>query len=472
MNAASNSYSDLFQKQKTFHLQVKHSSHDLRIQKLKRLRKAIVERELEIQKALHADLKKAPTETQLTEIFPTLTEIDHAIKNLKKWMKVVSAPTPWSLLGSRSHVHIEPKGVVLIIAPWNYPFQLTMIPLISAISAGNCIVLKPSEFAPQTSRWVHNLIAELFSENEIACIEGGPEVSQSLLELPFDHIFFTGSTRLGKEVMKSAAEHLSSVTLELGGKSPAILDKSADLPSATKRIIWGKFINAGQTCVAPDYVLLHQSQLADFLEYAKKWIQAFYGETEEARKSSPDFCRIIHRRHYERLKLLLQESITRGAQIHAGGQFDDRDLYISPTLLSGIEFSHPLMNEEIFGPILPVLVYSHLDEVYERLRSQGKPLALYIFSQDQKNTEQILAHTSSGGTAINNTLLHLLNPHLPFGGAGPSGQGRYHGKHGFKEFSHTRSILTQGQFNATELMYPPYFAGVQRWVKLAMKFLT
>jgi aldehyde dehydrogenase (NAD+) len=470
MNDASRStLENTFYLQKSRARTLKKTRSAERIQRLKQLKDSIQNRFPAIKNALLKDLRKSGTESDLTEILPTLAELDFAIRNLSKWTQSRKVGTPLTLLGSRSEIRFEPKGTVLIIGPWNYPFQLMMIPLISAIAAGNCCILKPSELAPAVSSVLTELIASTFEPHEIACFEGDAEISQSLLKLPFDHIFFTGSGRLGKVVMNAAANHLSSVTLELGGKSPAIIDSSANLKKAAQSIIWGKFVNAGQTCVAPDYVFVHRDHLSKFIDEARFSVQSLYGPTEEKRASSQDFGRIVNSAHFQRLKRLLEDSQQEGAQIEMGGILDENDFYISPTLLSHIRPGSTIMKDEIFGPLLPILTYTSLDEVYNHIESYGRPLAQYIFSENGKRIEEILKNTTSGGTAINTTLVHLMNPHLPFGGVGASGMGNYHGFYGFKTFSHERSVLRQGRFNPTRFLYPPYRKTTQRIMNLILK---
>lgn len=467
-----NKFRESFEKQKHHFPSVRSTSAETRILKLKKLRNAITTRSAEIKEALYKDFRKPAAEVDITEIFTTLAELDFAVKNLKRWMKPAKTATPIALLGARSEIRYEPKGVVLIIGPWNYPFHLMITPLISAISAGNCVIAKPSEVAPHTSRLVKSLVAQVFDEAEVACFEGDATVSQNLLKLPFDHIFFTGSTRLGKIVMEAAARHLSSVTLELGGKSPVIVEKSANLAQAAKRIMWGKFLNGGQTCVAPDYLYIHEDQLSEFIAESKKAIQTSFGKTESEREKSKDLTRIINSAHYQRIKKLTQDTLHQGAQAETGGVFNDLENYVSPTLLTKITSQSPIMSEEIFGPVLPILTYSHLNEVYSALQSADKPLALYIFSQNQTKIEEILKNTTAGGTCINHTIIHLINPHLPFGGSGASGIGNYHGYFGFKTFSHERSILRQGSLAALDFLAPPYRERVKRLIALTLRFFT
>jgi len=356
-------------------------------------------------------------------------------------MKPQRVPTPLTLVGTHSAIHYEPRGVVLIIGPWNYPFQLVIAPLIAAIAAGNCVIVKPSELTAQTSRLLKSLLGEVFSEDEVAVVEGDHVITQELLALPFDHFFFTGSTRVGKIVAEAAARHLASTTLELGGKSPAVIDDSADLPSAAKRIVWGKFVNSGQTCIAPDYLMVSESRRPQLVEALKHSVAELYGATDAERRASKDLCRIINTRNYDRLKKMLDDTVKSGARIELGGEVDPAERYIAPTILTNVSPDSAVMAEEIFGPILPILTYRHLDEVAPFITARDKPLALYVFGEDEHAVDAVIATTTAGGTCVNNTLIHFANHHLPFGGVGPSGTGNYHGFFGFKAFSHERAVL-------------------------------
>ncbi|HEX8698211.1 MAG TPA: aldehyde dehydrogenase family protein [Myxococcaceae bacterium] len=427
-----------------------------RIARLKRLREAILARRAELAEALHRDFRKPATEVELTEVHPTLEELNHTVKHLKSWMKPSRVGTPIMLAGTKSVVRYEPKGLVLIIAPWNYPFALTINPLIAAVAAGNCVVLKPSEKTPHVSAFLESLVRDVFEEREVALLRGGAALGDALLEQPFDHFFFTGNPRIGQKVMAAASRHLSSVTLELGGKSPVIIDASADVKAAAERVMWGKFINAGQTCIAPDYVYVHTSREREFLEHARRTLASFYGETEAARLASHSFARLVDDGAFARVKEVLDRSVAAGARVETGGQSDPATRYLAPTLLSGVRPDMPLMEGEIFGPVLPVLTYERLDTVYAHIAAGGKPLALYVFSQNKAMVEEVFQRTTSGGAVVNNVLLHIANPNLPFGGVGMSGLGNYHGHHGFKTFSHERAVVVQQLPSAASLFFPPY----------------
>lgn len=427
-------------------------------------------RQPELQEAIHRDFRKNAGETDLTEIYPVISEINHAIRHLASWMRPQRVKTPLALWGTSSEIRYEPKGMVLILSPWNYPFNLLMSPLVAAIASGNCVMMKPSSKVPQTARFLKSLIDEVFPENEIALIEGSSAVADSLLELPFDHIFFTGSPRIGKTVMQAAANHLASVTLELGGKSPAVIDETADIKTATERLLWGKFLNAGQTCVAPDYLLIHESRLGAFLNEAKRALTKRYGPNEGSRQQSPDFCRLVSTGHLEGLKKILADSINAGAKIETGGAIDDSERYLAPTILTGVTPESPIMKEEIFGPILPVITFRSVPEAISLIQSKEKPLALYVFSSDARQIESLIRNTTSGGTCVNTLIIHLGNPHLPFGGVGMSGMGNYHGFYGFKTFSHERAVLRQGWPDILKFFYPPYTPTVRKLIDLLTRY--
>jgi aldehyde dehydrogenase (NAD+) len=461
----------LFALQQTNRWRVARTTARERRATLGRLGAAIAARRGEIAAAAYADFRKAPAEVEVTEIHPVLAEIGLTRRHLARWMRPRRVRTPLLLFGTRSEIRHEPRGVVLILAPWNYAFSLVVAPLVAAIAAGNCVILKPSEKSPATSAFLRRFIGEVFDESEVAVVEGGAEAADALLELPFDHVFFTGGTRIGRKVMAAAARHLASVTLELGGKSPAIVDETADVRAAAERIVWGKFVNAGQTCVAPDYVLVHASRAAAFVAEARRTLAARYGGTPEAHAGNPDFCRIVDVGHFERLADLLARSVAAGAVVEAGGATVAGERYVAPTILSGVGFDAPLMEEEIFGPILPVLTYADIDEALARMRPLGKPLALYVFSRRRATVEHILANTTAGGTSVNTTLLHYGNPHLPFGGVGNSGQGNYHGAFGFRAFSHQRAVLRQREPSLARFLFPPYRGTLHEIGRRALRLL-
>ena len=462
----------IFRAQRANQAAIRRTSAAQRIAKLEKLRAAILAREQAIRDAMFADFRKSPTEVDMTEIFAALVEIKDAIHELPAWMEPRPVSTPMSLFGTRSEIHYEPRGVALIIGPWNYPFQLVIAPLVAAIAAGNCAIVKPSELTAKTSAVLAELLGSVFAEDEIAVIEGDHVVAGQLLALPFDHFFFTGSTRVGRIVAEAAAKHLASTTLELGGKSPAVVDDSADLATTAKRLVWGKFVNAGQTCIAPDYVMVSTRKQAALVDALRGAIAHAYGETEEARRASTDLCRVIDDRNFARLKKLLDDTVAGGAKVEIGGATDAAERYIAPTVLTGVQADSAIMSEEIFGPILPIVTYESIDEVAPFITARDKPLALYVFGTDRERVDAVIDNTTAGGTCVNTTLLHFVNPNLPFGGVGASGTGNYHGFFGFRAFSHERGILRQGRIDLTKRVYPPYTAGVKKMLGWMFKLFA
>lgn len=443
-----------------------------RRERILRIAKWVKGHKKEIRQAQHDDFRKPATEVDLTEIFPVLVEANHAAKDVKKWMKPQRVSRSLALASASARIHYEPRGTALIISPWNYPLNLTLCPLISALAAGCTAILKPSEMTPHTSALMAGMIEELFPEEEVALFEGDAEVAQALQEKPFDHVFFTGSPAIGKLVMKAAAEHLTTVTLELGGKSPAIVDRSAHLEDAAKKIVWGKWVNQGQTCIAPDYVLVHADVRDRLVEELQEQISSFYGKTSDKRQASPDLARIINRSHFDRLQKLLDQSVAEGARVIYGGTCDPDDRWIEPTLLVDVPADAPAMQEEIFGPILPIVEFDDLDEAVGLVRSKEKPLALYLFTTDGDVTDRVLHETSAGGSCVNDVALHFLHPNLPFGGVNHSGHGASHGIFGFKAFSHERAVLRHHRFSALKLMAPPYGSLQKLLTKLTVRFLS
>lgn len=440
--------SSIIAAQREYYLTCATRDIDFRIDNLKKLKGAILKYENRLYDSLKKDLGKSPFEAYATEIGYTLEELSYHIANLKKWAKPTKVRTDFVNFFSRSFILHEPLGAVLVIAPWNYPFQLLFCPLIGAISAGNCIALKPAQYSGNTSAVMKEMIAETFDEKYISVFTGGSAVIQGLLDERFDYIFFTGSTHLGKIVMEKASHHLTPVTLELGGKSPCIVDVDADIDIAARRITFGKFLNAGQTCIAPDYLMTHKKIKKQLIDRIRHYITLFYGQDPQ---KSPDYGRIINQERFAGLAEFIKTGM-----VAAGGKIDPDDRYIAPTLLDCVKPDDPIMQEEIFGPILPILEYSNLDEVISFINSREKPLALYFFSSSKYKQNKILAATSSGGACINDTIVHLTNPRLPFGGVGFSGMGSYHGKFSFDTFSHHRSILSKSTLLDTLLRYPPY----------------
>lgn len=421
---------------------------DYRIEKLKDLKKCILKYEADITAALKADLNKAPLEAYETELGMILEELNHTIRHLKAWSKKEKAKVPLISFRLTSYAVWEPYGIVLIMSPWNYPFQLALAPLIGSIAAGNCAVVKPSAYSPNTSAIIAKILSECFNENYVAVIEGGREANQALLLEKFDYIFFTGSVDVGRLVMEAASKNLTPVTLELGGKSPCIVANDADLEVTARRIVWGKFLNAGQTCVAPDYLLVQKGAKAELFEHMKKYIKQFYGDNP---CNNDDFPRIINIKHFHRLKGLLSNG-----KIITGGNSDEAFLKIAPTILDNIRWSDEIMQEEIFGPILPVLEYDNLSEIIHLINSRPKPLALYLFTTNHDTEQKIVQSISFGGGCINDTIIHVSSPHIPFGGVGDSGMGGYHGKWSFETFSHKKGILKNLGSSDISLRFPPY----------------
>ncbi|HCY6094731.1 TPA: aldehyde dehydrogenase [Staphylococcus aureus] len=433
-----------------------------RKEQLKKLSKAIKSYESDILEALYTDLGKNKVEAYATEIGITLKSIKNARKELKNWTKTKNVDTPLYLFPTKSYIKKEPYGTVLIIAPFNYPFQLVFEPLIGAIAAGNTAIIKPSELTPNVARVIKRLINETFDANYIEVIEGGIEETQTLIHLPFDYVFFTGSENVGKIVYQAASENLVPVTLEMGGKSPVIVDETANIKVASERICFGKFTNAGQTCVAPDYILVHESVKDDLITALSKTLREFYGQNIQ---QSPDYGRIVNLKHYHRLTSLLNSA---QMNIVLGGHSDEDERYIEPTLLDHVTNDSAIMQEEIFGPILPILTYQSLDEAIAFIHQRPKPLSLYLFSEDENATQRVINELSFGGGAINDTLMHLANPKLPFGGVGASGMGRYHGKYSFDTFTHEKSYIFKSTRLESGVHLPPY-KGKFKYIKAFFK---
>lgn len=464
--------SEIFGAQKKIALSWRNSTAKDRIANLKKLKEWIMSNKKLIQEAIYQDFKKPGAETDLTEIFPITSEINHAVKNLESWMKPQKVSTPLSMVGTSGKVIYEPKGTSLIIGPWNYPFNLAIGPLISALAAGCPAILKPSELTPHTSQLIDKMITELFDPSEVAVFQGGVDMSQQLLALPFDHIFFTGSPEVGKIVMEAAAKNLSSVTLELGGKSPVIIDSDADLKDAAEKLIRGKYINAGQTCVAPDYIFAHVDIKEQLISELTSAIQRMYDPKYKGIETSKDLARIINDKNFERLEGLLEDALVKGAKVEFGGKKDPIERYIEPTILTGLNTTMKIMEEEIFGPLLPILEYSDLDYTLNYINARPKPLALYYFGSDAENKKEILQKTSSGNTVINDCVIHFLHPNLPFGGVNNSGIGSAHGHFGFLAFSHQKGVLNQRiGYNNASLLKPPYNLATKKIISKLIKWL-
>jgi aldehyde dehydrogenase (NAD+) len=421
---------------------------NFRKESLIKLLNAVITHENEIIQALYDDFKKPAFEAVLTETSYVISELKETIKNLKSWSKPKRVFPSILNFPSTDYIYKEPYGRILIIAPWNYPFQLALCPLISAVAAGNQVVVKPSELTPKTSEIIAKIIAKVFDKNHVEVIEGGVEVSQKLLSERWDYIFFTGSVAVGKIVAKAAAENLTPVTLELGGKNPCIIDETANLKLAAKRIVWGKFMNAGQTCIAPDYILIQKDMKSHFIDYLKEEITKAYGENPS---DSPDFARIVNTKNWQRLVDMIEPE-----KVIFGGQTDIKNCYIAPTLMEEPLTDSEVMKDEIFGPILPIIAYDNESDIETIISRYEKPLALYIFTENRVFSKQMIQKYSFGGGCVNDTMVHFSNKRLPFGGVGHSGIGAYHGSLSFEVFSHKKSILKKSNFLDLPMRYAPY----------------
>lgn len=421
---------------------------EFRIRQLKKLYQWITVHEQEIMDALYMDLNKSNFEAYATEIGIVKEEIRYTLKHLRKWAAPKRVPTPITQFPSKSFIYPEPYGIVLIMSPWNYPFQLTIAPLVGAICAGNCAVVKPSAYSPHTTKVMADMLRELFQEKYIAVVEGGRQENQALLNEEFDYIFFTGSVNVGKYVMEKASAHLTPVSLELGGKSPCIVDETADLKLAAKRIVWGKFLNSGQTCVAPDYILVQNSVKDKLVRYMEKYIRKMFGKDP---MQNPDYPKMINEKHFNRVL-----GLTERAHVVCGGGSDVDMLKIEPTVLDQVTWESPVMQEEIFGPLLPVLTFYDIEEAIQMVNARPRPLALYYFTKDKQREAMMLKQVSYGGGCINDTIVHLATSHMPFGGVGNSGMGGYHGKDSFDTFTHKKSIMKKSVLLDIPIRYAPF----------------
>jgi len=442
----------VFSKQRDTALLLRASTTAERKLKIERLRDALLAHKEEVIAAGWSDFRKPATEVELTEILPVVAEANDALRNLKSWMKPKGVWPSRMMMGTKGYIQYEPKGRCLIVSPWNYPINLSLGPLISAIAAGNTAIIKPSEMTPAAAAVIGRIVTEVFDPEEVAVIEGDAQAAQALLELPFDHIFFTGSPAIGKVVMAAAAKHLTSVTLELGGKSPTIIDASANIELAAKNILWAKFTNNGQTCIAPDHIYVHADVHDAFVAACQQVLKNVYGDNAQ---QSEYLARMVNSRHAARVKSLLDDAVSRGAKVLAGGQTDDSDDYIAPTLLGSIPADATIMSEEIFGPLLPIIVYTDIQAVINKINAEPKPLALYVWSKNETMIDQVMRNTSSGGACINHCVVQFLHGNLPFGGVNNSGIGSAHGHFGFKAFSHERGIV-RTRIMLAKMFFPPY----------------
>lgn len=450
----------IIENQRSFFKEGKTKEVDFRINQLEKLKKSIIKYEGEIIDALKKDLNKSSFETYVTEIGTVIQEINHTIKHIRKWVRPKRVGTPIAQFISTSKIYSDPYGVALIISPWNYPFQLTMAPLIGSIAGGNCAVLKLSPYSANTSKIIDKIIGETFDENYIKVVQGGREVNKELLNEKFDYIFFTGGVSMGKIVMKAASKYLTPVTLELGGKSPCIIDETANLDLAAKRIIWGKLLNSGQTCIAPDYLLVHKSVKKQLIDKMKDYILKFYGNIPI---NSPDYPKIINLKHFNRLLGLIREE-----DVIFGGDYNEKTHQINPTILDNITWESKVMEEEIFGPIIPILEFEKFNNIIDEINKRPKPLALYLFTTSKEREKNVLKNISFGGGCINDTIVHVASTNMPFGGVGNSGMGGYHGKHTFDSFTHKKSVLKKSNLLDIPVRYAP-FDGKLNLIKKIMK---
>lgn len=460
----------VFEKQKANRIKLANTTAKERKEKLKRLLNEILSRQDEICAAVYKDIRKASEETKLTEIFAVTTELKHTIRKVGKWMRPRRVSTPLALFGTSNKIMYESIGQSLIMAPWNYPFQLVMGPLGSAIAAGNAVIIKPSEKSPSTSELLKNMLDELFPEEEVKVIIGDTEVSKELTSMPFNHIFFTGSSQIGKLVMEAGSKNLTKVTLELGGKSPAIVNYDAEIKTHARRIAWAKFMNAGQTCIAPDYLIIHESIKENFINEIINEIKLLYGEGDELRREN-NYCRMINNEHLKSVKEIIDDSISKGAKVIYGGEIDESNSFVSPTIMENIKYDSLIMSKEIFGPVLPVLTFKNEEDIYDITDKNTNPLALYIFSRNKSFIKNILKKIPAGSSAINDAVVHFANYNLPFGGINSSGIGKSHGYYGFKTFSNEKSMLKQRKISSMILLYPPYNKIKNKLIDIIIKYL-
>lgn len=458
----------VFASQQATAIRWRESTAEQRIARLKSLREAVLAHRDDFYQAFAKDYRKPSAEVDVTELMPVLDEIRHATGRLKQWMKPEKVKPTSLMLTTSAWIEYQPRGRVLIIAPWNYPLNLCFGPLVSALAAGNTAIIKPSEMMPNVSAVMAKIIQETFTPQEVALFEGSLPTAEALLALPFDHIFFTGSPMVGKVVMAAAAKNLTSVTLELGGKSPTIIDQSANLQVAAETLMWGKFLNNGQTCVAPDHIYVHQAVKDAFVAECRKVIHARYGATAGEQKMNPDLTRIVNTRHTQRIANLLNEAVELGAKITVGGQTDIESCYIAPTIIENIPTQAKIMSEEIFGPVLPIISFEHIDTVIAEINANPKPLALYIWSYNEENIEKVVSRTSSGGVCINHCLMQFVHGNLPFGGVNNSGIGNSHGHFGFKAFSHERAVVKASKLMMVRLFFPPYDESRRKVIKMTV----
>ena len=453
-------------------LRLRNSSYKERIEKIKRIQNFVLSgaNHQIIAEALYKDLRKPNEEVITSEITPILLNTKHVLRNLKNWMKVEHVPSPITMVGMSSYIKYESKGTVLIISPWNYPIFLTIYPLIYALAAGNAVILKPSEISSNTSKVIANMIQTIYEEHEVAVIEGAVEESTELLKLPFNHIHFTGSPKVGKIVMEAAAKNLSGVTLELGGKSPVIIDGTGNTQEIAEKIAWGKTLNCGQTCIAPDYILIQKKEIETFISHFKTNVNKFYNPNDNGLNNASEYGRIVDEKNFNRVEKLLKDAIKKGAKIEFGGQLKKEEKFMEPTLLTNVNTEMLIMQEEIFGPLLPIITFEKNSDVINFLQKMPSPLAIYIMSGKKKNIQYFLDNTVSGGVGINELMLTPVNPNLPFGGVNNSGIGKSGGKHSFDDFSNPKGVVKKNFGNTLKLVYPPYKKGVFKYFKTIVRW--
>ncbi|MFY0628378.1 MAG: aldehyde dehydrogenase family protein [Reichenbachiella sp.] len=467
----SDAIQELFEIQKARSFELRTEPLKYRKARLKKLRKWILNNKPRIREALFKDFKKPETEVDISEIYPVASELNKALRNLSEWSRPKKVSSGLTFFGTMAAVVNEPKGTTLIIAPWNFPFQLLFVPLVSSLAAGNTAILKPSENTPATSKLAKEMIAELFDPSEVSVVQGSVNETTELLKLSFDHIFFTGSTAVGKIIMEAAAKNLTTVTLELGGKSPTIIDETANIKDAAKKIAWGKFFNNGQTCIAPDYLLIHESKYSKFIEELSKAINSTFDSDNLGIKDSKDYAIIVNERHASRLINLLDEAKQNGAQVIHGGENNKEERFIEPTVITSVDESCKISKEEIFGPIFPIYTYTNLDLEIQKINNGPKPLALYLFSNKKSVQQKVLKQTSSGSMAINDVVIQFSHPNMSFGGVNHSGMGKSHGYPGFLAFSNEKSVLKQRTGLTTAMLfYPPYNVFKKRIVDFVIKW--
>lgn len=460
----------VFAEQQCYSLSLRSSTCEQRLAVLEKFERVFKSSFDKLYKAAYEDFSKPESEVNTGEILSVLSELKHVRKYLRRWMKPTRVRPTAAMIGTKSKILYEPKGVTLIISPWNYPFNLSFGPMIWSIAAGNTVILKPSEMTPAMSAVIQEIVEQAFDSREVCVFQGNAEVASYLTEQPFNHIYFTGSPAVGKQVMAAAAKNLASVTLELGGKSPVIVDQSADLNKAAKSICFGKLVNNGQTCIAPDYVYVHSSVKDKLMSAMLKAIESLYGPLPKI-ASNPDYCRVVNQSHYQRIKSLLDNAEEQGAKVFFGGETNDQQRFIAPTLLTDIPPESDIMQQEIFGPLLPVMEFEDIATVIDQVNNNPKPLALYVFSADDALTNRVLQQTSAGDSAINATVIHAIHQNLPFGGVNNSGMGKSGGVWGFQAFSHQRSVV-EDKLGLSALLSPPYTAKVKRLIRAALKFLS